>query len=119
MSIITRMLKQTATYWPASPDGYGGFVFGAPAAIDCRWEDRAERFTTEDGREEVSQSVVYVDRDLEVGDYIALGDYSMSTSTTTTGEEPSFTPPAGARPIRAFGKLPNLRNTEYLRTAWL
>lgn len=119
MSIITRMRKQTATYWSTTPDGYGGVEFSAPVAIECRWEDKQERFVDETGRETVSRSIVYVDRDLEVGGYLALGDYSASTSTTTTGEEPSFTPPDTARPIRKFDKLPNLRNTETLRTAWL
>ena len=119
MSIITRMLKETCTYWPTVADGYGGVEFGAPVAVACRWEDKAELFVDDTGREAVSRAVVYVDTDLEVGGYLARGDYSASTSTTTTGEEPSFTPPEEARPIRKFDKLPNLRYTEYLRTAWL
>lgn len=119
MSIITRMLKDTATYWPVITDGYGGFEFGAPVAISCRWEEVQEEFITPEGREEVSDAVVYVDRDLEVGGYLAQGDYSASTSTTTTGEEPSFTPPDSARPIKQFSKLPKLRYDEYLRTCYL
>jgi len=119
MSIISRMRKQQATYWPATPDMYGGVAFGSPILVECRWEDITENFIDAEGREAVSQAKVYVDQVLKVGGFLALGDYTGVTSTTTTAEEPTFMPPDAARPIRKFENLPNLRATEYLRTAWL
>lgn len=119
MSVFSRLLKQTATYWGASPSAYGGMSFDAPIAVTCHWDDVRENILDAQGREVVSEARVYVSGDLVVGGYLALGDYSASTSSTTTGDEPTFTPSSSARPIVKFEKKPNLKGTEFVRVAWL
>ena len=115
MSIITRMRKQTLVYWGSPvPDGYGGSTFAAAVELSCRWEDKQELFIAPDGKEVLSQSVVYVGQDVGIGGYLYLGVESDLDSDHTNPEIIS-----GAREIRQLGKLPNLRATEYLRQVWL
>lgn len=115
MSIITRMRKQTLCYWGSPvPDGYGGSTFAGAVELSCRWEDKQELFVNPQGKEVLSQAVVYVSQDVDIGGYLYLGEESDLDSDHTNPQIIS-----GAREIRQFGKLPNLRATEYLRTAWL
>ena len=115
MSIITKMRKQKCVYWgsPVS-DGFGGHTFATAVEIDCRWEDKQELFVDAEGNEVLSQAVVYVDRDTDLNGYLWLGVESDLDSNHT---DPQVID--GAKPIRKRDKLPNLRATEYLRTAWL
>lgn len=97
-----RHLLQTATVWPTTPSGYGGYNFGTPFTVKCRWEDRAERyFGKPTGKEEVSRAVIFVNQDLSIDDWIAEGDHTSSS-------DPSIVP--GAYPIRDFSKIPDLRS---------
>lgn len=120
MSIITTMRKQTAVYWaPGSSetggqdfDGLGARLYADPVEISCRWEDDAKQYVRADGEIGITKSIVYVDRDVIVGGVLALG--SLSTMNTTN---PLLN--VGAGTINAFSKLPNIRATEFLRTAYL
>lgn len=108
--IVTQGLKQDATWWAASPDGYGGDTFSGPVAVKCRWEDRKEVYYGQlDRRELVSNSVVFLDRDVSVGDWLYLG--------TTDASDPSLI--AGAFKIQRFDKVPDLRNLNAMRRAVL
>lgn len=98
-------LKQAATLWGATPDGYGGYTFGAPTAVLCRWEERSELLPNST---EMAKAVVYVDQDISVEDYLVLG--------TTTEVSPLV---AGASRVREFKKVPDLRNLQALRKVWL
>ena len=149
MSLITRMLKQKAIYWPVDgKDSYGQPTNGGPVAIKCRWEDVQEEFITPKGTTEMSKAVVYVDRDMEAGGLLLiapgfdgasggpLGPTGNMMSVATAGMFISFvstpTDPdmdefdvdnpkktLDAWEIRAFGSFPNLKATEFLRRAWL
>ena len=79
MSYITRNLLQTLTYWgtPVS-NGRGGFTYDAPVNIDGRWEDRQELFIDGNKRDVRSQAVAFVDQDVDVDGYLALGDWTDS-----------------------------------------
>ena len=121
MGIIARMRKQTAVYWPLASsdsggddfDDYGQPVVTDPIEISCRWEDVAEEFIDAKGTRQVSKSTVYVDQDVDVGGILMLGTEDDITDSTNIKEN------EGAWEIRRFDKLPNLRATEFLRTAWL
>jgi hypothetical protein len=115
MSIITKMRKQTAVYWEplGTRDEFGNNLFSDPVEIDCRWEDDVKQFVGRDGETYLSASIVYVDRDVEVGGVLLLGAIDSSMDA----EEPLSR--VGASEIKQFAKLPNLKNTEYLRTAYL
>lgn len=103
-------MVQDATSWVSTPDGYGGHTFGSPTPIKCRWEDRTERFMSMlDRKEIVSNSIVYIDRNLKVGDYLFEG--------TTVGADPTVI--SGAQQIKRFDKTPNLRNLLLVRKAYL
>jgi hypothetical protein len=114
MSLITRMRKQTAVYWaPIGYDNTGHPEWDDPIEIDCRWEDVTEEFIDPTGTRFFSTAKVYVDQDVELGGVLMLGELDDLES----GSDPKAN--EGAWEIKRFEKLPNLRNTENLRTALL
>jgi len=119
MSIITRMLKQKCTYWPPGSvpfDDYGQPQYGTAVQLSCRWEDVAEEFIGPGDTTEISRSVVYVESDVEPGGVLLL---STLAAVTASGDLTVPKNNAGAWEIRKFDKLPNLKATEFLRTAYL
>lgn len=114
MSIIERMLRQTAVYWaPLNPDRTGRPTWDAPVELSVRWEDRSEEFKDDKGEVAMSRAVVYVASDVKVKGVLMLGELLTSTNTT----DPKAN--AGAWEVRSFEKIPNLRITRYLRVAML
>lgn len=108
---VTKNFRQTATVWTTIPDGFGGYTFAPPELIKCRWEDKAELYYGRvSGKEEVSRAIVYVPKDLEVGDWIALGDFLDTADPVSV---------KGALPIRDFSSVPDLRNLVRVRKAVL
>lgn len=109
-----RNLRQTATWWATTPDGFGGDTFAAPIAIKCRWEDRNEVIPELAGlpatKEKISKAIVYVDRDMVIGDYLGLGDLTASANPTLV---------TGPLKVQAFNKVTDLRNVSVLRRAKL
>lgn len=102
-----RHFGQTATLWRTTPDGFGGYSFAYPELINCRWEDRTELIPG--SSTESSSAVVYPEVEVSPEDYLFLGS-SVSLNPTTV---------AGARRIRAFNKIPNLRNLKTVYKCWL
>jgi len=109
----SRFLNQTITYW-ANPltDGWGGYTFDDPIAISGRWEDRQELFIDAEGREVRSQAVVYLNQDVELGGYLALGTHTDSSDTDPRDV-------SEAHKIRSFQKIPDVKGSTYVRKAWL
>ena len=107
MTAYTQNMTQDATYWPLSAnDGFGGGSYGAAVAIKCRWQNAQKLFRDAQGREAVSEAIVYVDRELDNGGKLKLG--------TVTGS-----PPSDAIEIRAKGSSPSLDGTVTLHKVWL
>lgn len=101
MSLATRNLKDDVTYWTVTgANGYGGYNFATPALVKGRWEERAEQFRDPDNEEHVSQSVVYLTLELQVGDYICKGDQTATADPTSL---------SGARPIMQKSSVTDLR----------
>jgi hypothetical protein len=74
MTLYTRNMNQTATYWPfASVDGYGQSSFSSPVQILCRWENKAVLFRNAQGQEMTSQSIVYPAVEIGVKGYLKRG----------------------------------------------
>jgi len=127
MSIITRMRKQNAIYWPpGTADDFGRVAPGTLVELTLaggvnsrvRWEAQAKEFLDKDGTTQISRAVVYVPAlpgggEVAVGGFLWLGDRGDLDSETDPGAN------EGAWEVRRFDKLPNLKNTEYLRTAFL
>lgn len=99
----------TITHWSTAANGFGGFTFGAPNVINGRWEQRSELFRTPQGEEKVSEAVVFVEEDLEEGDYLYLGESSEVDPTSLVG----------AFRIQRFVRIPGLRRLRVQRKALL
>ena len=121
MSIIPRMQKQTCVYWAlasgddVSYDDYGQPIvtIAVPVELSCRWEDVNEEFIAPDGTKQLSRSKVYVESDVALGGILMLGTEDDITDAVNIKEN------EGAWEIMAYGKLPNFRATEFLRTVYL
>jgi len=111
MSIITKMRKQNAVYWgPPVEDGDGGFTFPDPVAVACRWDAVEGVVSDERTHEELNNSIVYVDQDVQLNGYLFLGTLEEVGEDSPLDIE-------GARQITGFEKTPNLKATEFLRKA--
>lgn len=127
MSLIVRMRRQNAIYWPPGlPDDFGRVVPGRLVPLTLvagvnsrvRWEDRVEEFLGAEGTAQHSNAVVYVPAlpggdEVELGGWLWLGDQNDLTSES----DPSANP--GAYEVRRVDKLPTLKATESLRTVYL
>lgn len=103
MPAYTHNLIEDLTYWPPDANtASGGSTFGAPVAIKGRWQDRQVLFRDAQGRERVSEAVVYVDRELVTGGYLYRGVSSASS------------PVSDAKEIRQKGASPSLDGDETL-----
>ena len=113
--LLVHGLSQAAVHWGTpTNDGYGGRAFASTTDILVRWEDKHELFKDSQGREVVSRAVVFVDRDIPVGDFLMLG--------TVAGLTPGAAQPsdnAEAFEVRSFTKIPDLMGTRFTRKAWL
>jgi hypothetical protein len=104
-------LKQTVTYWPpAATDRFGAETYSAPILLRGRWEERNEEAATLGGDTIVSRAIVFVDRDLLVGGFLAEGDQLAV-------QDPTILP--SAYEIRAWRSIPDLRNVSSERRAIL
>jgi len=121
MSIITRMLKDTAVYWPPGSEASGGQDFdddgdpqyASPVEVECRWEEKAVEFINANGATVVSRAVVYVNVDMRPGGVLWHGTLAnVSDLSVPKNNEDAWE-------VQQFEKLPNLKYTEYLRTAYL
>lgn len=96
------------TYWPPGENtGFGKVSLGDPVALTGRWQDRQDLFRDAEGREVVSEAVVYVSMLLENGGWLYLGT-SMEIE-----------PPAAAREVRAVQSSPDLEDEDTLYKAML
>lgn len=133
MSIINRMRKQNAIYWPpAAPDDFGrpgpgvlvelvvrdGVVLTPAGNYRVRWEDKLEQFLDKNGAVQMSSAIVYVPKlpdgsEVLVGGYLWLGDRADLISETDPRANVT------AEEIKRVEKLPTLKATETLRTCYL
>lgn len=122
MSVITKVLKGTCVYWPpgseASAEGrdfddYGQPVYSDPIELDCRWDDTALEFIDPTGTLQVSKSAVMVSQDVSVGGVLFNGTLSQAIDLDVPKNNDN------AWEIRQFEKIPNFKQTEYFRRAFL
>ena len=127
MSLITRMRKQNAIYWPpATVDDFGYPTFNRLVALTAtgsinscvRWEGSVQEFLGVDGTMCASNAVVYVPA-LPDGSEIAVGGYLWLGDRMDLEDEATPTNNVGAYEIKRVDKLPTLKATEFLRTVYL
>lgn len=108
-----KFLKQKAIYWaPNAPDEYGNTTYADPVEVKCRWEHISDLINTGDKQEFMASHYVLVDRDLQEGGLLRLGelaDWDGTPSVTVDGVET----------IVKFMKTPDLRARNYVREVWL
>jgi hypothetical protein len=104
-------LNQELTHWAVSgSDGFGGFTYAAPIVLEGRWEDKNELFISFDQEQVVSRAIVYLDADIDDGDFLALDDQTATADPGTLDT---------AFRVRMTGSVVDLRNTQTLYKAWL
>ena len=114
MGLIKRMRRQVAVYWAKSgTDDYGQPIKVTPVEIKCRWEDIVEEFIDPDDNPQMSKSVVYVDRTVDIGGVLMLGTLTSGVDQANPKEND------GAWEIKQFNSLPDLKAKEFLLTAYL
>ena len=119
--VYSRNMPDLATYWPPGQnDGFGSRVITGASAVlvQCRWQDQAVLFRDTQGREVTSSTVVYLDRDVEPGGYLAAGDYTAgSVAGGPSGVDPRAV--QGAQEIRQIAVSPSLSGDEKLVKVFL
>ena len=121
MSYLTRNLSQTSVYWGnPRPDSGGGDIkaFDDGVEISSRWEIKKVLFKDVNGEERQSNAVVFVDRDVDIGGFLYLGDLDDLPSGTIDDPFDS-TVSADSQEILGFDKIPNLRATKFERIAYV
>jgi hypothetical protein len=74
MSLITPLLKQTATHKPfVSVNSWGTKTYGTTATIKCRYEKLSKLFRGVDLETWTSEAHVFADVELKEGDLISYG----------------------------------------------
>ena len=105
MAVYTRNMRQDATYFPpAGQNGFGDLSFGAGVVVKCRWQNKADLFRDQQGREVTSSAVVYVAQEVAIGGRLGLGTVASAVD---------------ALEIRNVGESPDLRNGARLVKVWL
>ena len=101
-------MTEALTYWaPMGNDGYGGVTYGNPVSLTGRWQDKRVLFRDAQGREVVSDAVVYVDQVLELA-----GKLYRGTSA-------ALNPVSDAKEIRDVQQSPGLDGAEVLHKVLL
>jgi hypothetical protein len=117
LSVLQKEYKQVCVYWPSPiPDGMGGYSFGSPYELLCRWEELSQLVADNKGDAITSRACVYVKEDLDESGMLYLG--TLDDLNSDTELDPKSVD--GAYFIKRFEKSPVLGSTtEFLRKAYL
>jgi hypothetical protein len=116
MSYLTKNLKQTAVYWArTTPRGSGGWNYSDGVEVICRWEEEQEIYKDTQGKEFLSNAVVYLAQDVLVDGVLFLGELTDIDSDDL--DDPLNVD--GAYTIKRFFKVPNIKATSFERRAVL
>ena len=115
IAVATKTMKATAVYWPPENtyDSYGKPVPRDPFEILVRWDDVVEEFVDEEGVPQMSKAKLIVDRDLEIGGVLMLGELADIVDYAEPKENPD------AWEIKLFSKIANFRGNKYIRQVYL
>lgn len=116
MNVLQRGMQQTEiTFWKnTGSDGFGGFTYDSPIMFEGRWQEESVIFTSFSGEQRASRSVVYVDYDVEEGDFLAEGDYTDYAAPTDVPDSNKT-----VRRVEAFSRATDLAGLQELRKAFL
>lgn len=114
-AFIKRLLTQTVVYW-ANPvnDGANGFTYDAPVELAARCEHKVELVVTEMGEEILSKAHIYMDQEVDEGEYIYLGTLDALESSPVPSDTEK------AMRVLAFEKIPQLgKSDSFIYKAYL
>lgn len=104
MIVYARNMPQEATYYPATgQDRYGSDTYGDGEALSVRWQGKPVLVRNYEGREVVSEAVVYCSALVAVRGKLGLGSATL----------------AEAKEIISVQTSPSLRGDEVLVKAYL
>ena len=98
-----RFIHNVTVWRNEGVDFQGAPDFSGPVSARARWEDRSSVFIDADGKQNRSESTIYVDKEFKRGDFIVFGKSTDSS------------PPAEAREIKDVRNMPNLSGTKVER----
>ena len=118
MSIVSKMLKQVAVYWPLTGTGNDGQPeWGSPVQLRVRWEDHTTEQATQQGEVQDGATSVYVcaldgtvsfgGGDVVIGGFLMLGELSSTLNPNPRAN--------GARKITAVEKTPDFKARHWVR----
>ena len=111
---IESVCVQEAWYWAddaAKPDGYGGYDYDTPEKVKCRWDDKTQMVTNQNGEQVVSNAEILVIEDLKLGGILQRVD--------DPNEQTPETPTKGWKIVR-IEKVPFFRSRDrFVRTVFV
>lgn len=109
--MLQNAYTQKVTYWAESAiDGFGNRSYNPPTVFIGRWEDRTDLTIAFEGEVKPSKAIVYLQQDVALGDFLALGDRTVTTDPTTLTD---------AYVIKVFVKMPSISGGEFIRKVML
>lgn len=76
--------NQVITYWQYNAvNGFGERSFLAPVLLKGRWSGVSQLIITNSGEQVPSRSVIYLQQDVQVGEYLAQGDFTGIADPTS------------------------------------
>ena len=99
MSYLTRMMRQTATWWNFNnvTDQFGDPSFDSPVVLQhasgtgVRWEDKIVKFINKRGEEDQGRATVFsATTEFDVGDYLFLGSSTATNPESGSGDMVRF-----------------------------
>ncbi len=104
----------TAVWWAkGSTNEFGDPTFATPVEVDVRWTAKNEQILLPNGTTVLSNASVFIDRDVTVGDVLLHSELDSSVDQDNPKDN------VGAWEVVMFEKIPNKRNTKYLRKVTL
>lgn len=113
MGLISRCQKSELTYWKLTdtlPNGQP--VYGPPAEITCRWDDRISEVQGQRGTVVLSKHQIITQIELYPGDIVL----HKPLAEVAYHDDPRQN--LLAAEVLATAKTPNLRHTETIYEAW-
>lgn len=113
MSFLTRNLNQKITHWAkgSTQDAFANPTWIAPVILNGRWQDATELTLDLDGNEILVKSIVFLDTDVEEGDYLMNREF-ISGEIDPIQISDAFQ-------VKKFGKNPDLKAVNFERVAFL
>jgi hypothetical protein len=117
MGMITNSLNQTAVYWGTPvKDTYGKISsFATAVEKSVRWQIKHELFLNNQGKQELSKAVIWIDFVAVLDGYLYLG--SLSDLSTEEKADPQLI--ENAHPIKAFANIPDISGNDSNKKVWL